>query len=177
MGWGDHKTAGASSQEGAPARICAVTGGFTLVELVVVILLISVVSLVGMSRFFGRQSFDEWGYSDELQNALRHAHRLAINSGCDTRVLIDATGFQVNQRANCSSGAFTQPVNLLASDGTGFSGTTPDGVSVTGADLYFDTRGRPRDSGSNAVLAVTTQVDIGGRSLLIEPQTGFVHRP
>lgn len=148
--------------------------GFTLVELVVVLLVAGVLLTVGMPRFFNQLTFQEWGFSDELGGALRYGQKLAVASGCDTQVAISAGGYQLNQRASCGSGAFTTPVRLPGSDASGYAGSAPGGVALTPVSLYFDSLGRPRDSAGGALLGSTT-VTVGGRTLIVEAQTGYVH--
>lgn len=139
------------------------------------LLLIGVLMAVGMPRFFNQLSFLEWGFSDELGEALRFGQKLAIATGCDTRVAITAGGYQLNQRVSCDSGAFTTPVQLPGGDGTGYSGTAPGGVTLSVTALYFDALGRPHDSGTGALLTASIPVTVGSRSLTVEPQTGYVH--
>ena len=148
--------------------------GFTLIELVVVLLVAGVLLVVGMPRFFDHLTFQEWGFSDELGGAVRFAQKLAVASGCDTQVAISAGGYQLNQRASCNSGAFTTPVRLPGSDSSGYSGTAPGGLVLTPLSLYFDSQGRPRASTGGALLG-NTSVTVGGRSFTVEAQTGYVH--
>ncbi|MCW8906214.1 MAG: prepilin-type N-terminal cleavage/methylation domain-containing protein [Sedimenticola sp.] len=148
--------------------------GFTLVELVVVLLVAGVLLAVGMPRFFDQLTFQEWGFSDELGGALRYAQKLAVASGCDTQVAISTGGYQLNQRASCDSGAFTTPVRLPGSDASGYAGNAPGGVTLTPVSLYFDSLGRPRASASGALLGNTT-VSVGSRTFTVEAQTGYVH--
>lgn len=152
-----------------------IQSGFTLVELVVVLLLVGALMAVGMPRFFNQLSFLEWGFSDEVGEALRFGQKMAIATGCDTRVSITAGGYQLNQRASCDSGAFTTPVLLPGGDGAGCSGTAPSGVTLPATSIYFDPRGRPHDAGSGALLSASTSITIGSRSIVVEPQTGYVH--
>ena len=149
--------------------------GFTLVELVVVLVLLSVLGAVGMPRFFNQQTFLEWGFSDELTAALRYAHKLAIASGCDTAVTLSAGGYDLKQRATCDSGNFTQAVLLPGGDGSGYTGTVPNGINLSGTDLYFDSSGRPRDKVSRAAFSSVITLSVGSRTIAVEPETGYVH--
>lgn len=148
------------------------TAGFTMVEMVIVIVLVGILSAVALPKFFNRTSFDARGYFDESLAATRYAQKLAIASGCDVAVNFSAGGYALMERSACTSGAFSVSVPHPARTG-GFRLAPPDGVSVGSASLYFDKIGRPRRGG--ALLTAVTSVAIGSRILSIEPQTGYVH--
>lgn len=169
----DTLTGGTNPSSGPGSRVAQ--QGFTLVELVVVLLLVGILAAVGMPRFFNQLSFQEWGFSDELGEALRFGQKLAIATGCDTQVAITAGSYHLSQRVTCNSGAFTTPVRQPGSDGTGYAGNAPGGVALTVTSLYFDALGRPHDSASGNLLASAVNIAIGSRSVSVEPQTGYVH--
>jgi MSHA pilin protein MshC len=60
--------------------------GFTLVELVTVIVLVALLTAVAGPRFFDNQPFRERGYVDELASSLRYSQRVAIASGCNVQL-------------------------------------------------------------------------------------------
>lgn len=151
------------------------SGGFTLVEMVVVIILVSILSVVAMPRFFKVSPFQEMGFTDELIAAYRYANKVAIASGCDTQVVTTLTSYQLKQRVNCQTGAFSQNVMIAGGNSSGYSGAPPSGLTLSASSLYFDPMGRPRNSSSDALLSTVTTVSVGSRSLSVEPETGFVH--
>jgi len=57
----------------------------------------------------------------------------------------------------------------------GHFGAAPGGVTVGTLDLYFDARGRPRDVTTDALHTTTQSVAVGGRTLVVEPTTGYTH--
>ena len=149
--------------------------GFTLVELIVVLLLVSVLAVVGLSRFTDQSAFSEWGFTEEVTTALRYAQKLAMASGCDTAVAVNSGGYQLKQRAGCKSGVFD--VLVMLPGGTGdYTGMAPSGTVVSTLNLYFDPSGRPWNAGNGTLLSLVSSISIGAATILIEPETGYVHR-
>ena len=148
------------------------SGGFTLIELVTVIVLISVLSVFAVARLdLATPSARE--ATGELIGALRHAQHLALTHS-------DRSGYQVvlqNSGYRVRDDAGNDVKNPL-------SGTTPfieswDGVSVTptGA-VTFDSRGAPSCSGALSCSATNAQVTVsvsgGSETITIERITGYV---
>ena len=151
--------------------------GMTLVELVTVIVLIGVISLIAIPRFFYRTPFEESGYFHTTLAAVHYAQKLALTSGCDIRVTIDASGFQLqqwNDGTACTAGV-SAPMAVTRPGGSDtFAQTPPNGVSISGSvSIYFDGIGRPHDAGSGSLLTVPGNVTVGGRTLTIENETGY----
>lgn len=160
-----------------PGRVFSVpreAHGYTVVELVVVMVLLGILAANAMPRFFTASRFAEMGFADATTGALRYARRLASASGCDTRVVVDASGYRLLQRATaCDIGALTRPVPRPG--GSSWSESAPSGVAVGNLDVYFDGAGRPHDQATTVLLTVPRMLSIGSRTLTLEPTTGFVH--
>ena len=149
--------------------------GFTMVELIVVIMVLGIIAVISGSRFFTTSQFSEMGFADTTANSLRYAHKIAQSSGCDTRVQVTGVMVSLFQRANnCNSGAFTRPV--IRPGGTAWSESVPSGVSVSNLDIYFDASGSPHAHPSGTKLSATSIVNVGSRVVTIEAETGFVHQ-
>lgn len=148
--------------------------GFTVVELVVAILLIGILSANTIPRFFSLNQFDEMGFADALLSATRYAQKLALASRCDTRVRIHAGGYELLQRAaGCTLGPFTRSVSRAG--GTVWDDPAPGGVAVGSLDIYFDAQGRPRDAASGTLYGSAQTVNVGTRTITVEPTTGYAH--
>lgn len=141
--------------------------GFTLIELVVVILLMAIMLTVAAPRFFSRNDFEGPAYAQELASAARYAQKLAISSGCPVQFVVAAASYVLQQPANADcSGAFDR-IAIHPATGGNFSGTAPVGLSTGGAPatVAFNSRGIP-DAGRTFTMA--------GRTVGIEAGSGYV---
>jgi type II secretory pathway pseudopilin PulG len=167
--------------------------GYSLIELIAIMVIIGIIFVTVGQRFFQENPYAERGYFEEVINATRYAQKLAMTSGCDTRVLYDGDGFCLHQWNNagiCTAvssvsgtcASLTGGVGLFPVEEAGggeFSDEAPDGVTIDTVDaFYFDAIGRPRDGDNVAnfgdLLTTPLNVNVGGRQLSIEEQTGFV---
>lgn len=131
--------------------------GFTLPELVMVIVMIGILAVVVVPSFNSRP-FLARGFHDEVASAARHAQKLAVASGCPVQLeVVAGPGYQLRQQAGCSAaGAWSVTVAHPARSG-GFEGAAPDGVALSGAAIVFN----PNGSSSGGSLTV------GGRSIAV----------
>lgn len=144
--------------------------GFTLVELILVIVVIGILAVVVGPRFFARPVFDDRLYAEEVRAALRHGQKLALAGGCRIRFGLDATGYQLLRDADCDSATtdFTAAVLDPATGQTPYVGTAPAGIGLVpaaGFTVIFDSLGRA----DQAIGA-----SIGGHALSVEAGTGLV---
>ena len=162
-----------------PGRVFAVShrhSGYTMVELVVVMVLVSILAATGMPRFFEASRFEEMGFADASAAAARFAQTLAQTSGCDTAFTVGPGGYGLFQRANtCTSGSFTRAVSRPG--GQAWAQLAPAGVAVSALSIFFDAQGRPVDVASGVALNSTSSFTIGGRTVSVEPESGYVYLP
>ena len=148
--------------------------GFTLVELIAVMVVIGIIALVGVPRFIGRDAFDARGAYGTFLSALRYAQKTAIaqrtpvyaNVNTATRVIC------LGYTNNCSS-----PV-IDPSTQAAYSKTLPNTVTLTASvtPLGFDGLGRPTPN-ATATYTLQNTVDASDpiRTITVEAETGYVH--
>ena len=150
--------------------------GFTIIELVTVILILGALSVFAIARF-NPGTFESFGFREEVLSAARYAQKTAMASACPVQLRVDRTGDQVSLfysqgggASTCGDGTnFNEPVSHPARGGA-FVVQAPDSVDITGGgtvNVVFDNFGTP---GNGLVIALDPGPDI-----TIEAVTGYAH--
>lgn len=146
--------------------------GFTMVELVFVLMLVGILSLVAVPRLFDRSEFDARGYADSLAAAARYARTVAVASGCPVQVAVTAAGYAVNRPATfCDAASFPAAVNEPGGTGA-LAGNAPTGVAVAGVPLTFEF-----GADGSTDLGADATVTVGAHAVRVVASTGFVETP
>ena len=138
--------------------------GFTLVELVVVIVIVGIVALIAAPRFFAQSSFSTASFQDTAISAVRYAHKLA--QAQRTNVFVVSTG---NSVALCYDAGCTVRVRN-PTDNAAFVVAAPSGIGTASANFSFNSLGQPS---APQVLSITG--DALARRIVVERETGYVH--
>jgi len=147
--------------------------GFTLVELVAVIIVVGVLAAVAGPKFIGNDVFETRGAQATLMSALRYAQKTAVAQRRVVYVVINTAtrSLCLGYTNNCSQ-AVIDPSTQLA-----YSKVLPSAVSISASQnvLGFDALGRPVPNASATVtLQNTVDATQGSRTLTIEADTGYV---
>ena len=146
--------------------------GFTLVELVVVMVLMAVITAVGMTRFVNRQPFAVQGVADQLMSGLRLAQATAI---AQRRTLHLQLGSTPATLAVCLDVACTQTV--AAPGGGAWLVDTLDVNLAAALSFSFDASGAPSFAGAQTVQVSSSDGSSHAPPIVIEPLSGHVHAP
>jgi len=141
--------------------------GFTLLELVIVLVILGTVSALAIPRFAPSDNTVA-AQADRLARDLRHAQSLALSQG---RTLDFVVQSATTYRVSFGGSTITNPATQQP-----FQVTLDNNVTLTGTDTGFDSLGRPVSAG---VLLGTARVfTLSGSSraatVALSPVTGFV---
>jgi MSHA pilin protein MshC len=143
--------------------------GFSLIELVVVIVIIGVISIFASARISGSVAQTR-GFYDELLSQVQFARKVAIAQRRGVFVVIGATQSRLCYAADCAAGV-ASPTGEVP-----FRVAVPSNVAPTVVTFQFDALGRPRnDVGAltSAPLVVTVTGDMN-YLITVQHETGYV---
>lgn len=143
---------------GAHTRVFPVAGrnsqrGFTLVEMITVIVIVGILAVSVLPRFFTVSDFEDRGSADQVRSMLRFAQKTAIAQHRAISVVI--------------SGGAAAPNCTTTLAGASLTCQVKSGITAGAGTYTFNALGQ-RTSGAGSIT-------VGGTSITIEAETGYVH--
>ena len=148
------------------------SAGFSLVELVTIMVVIGILAAFAIPRFMDRTGFESRGFHDQAQGIVRYAQKISIAQRqsppkLPVFVVITASLIRICYDAACAT-----PV-ADPSTGAALAVNAPNGVTITPANFSFDGGGSP--SAAQTITVNSTGVGDINRTFFVEAQTGYVH--
>jgi MSHA pilin protein MshC len=146
--------------------------GFTLIELIMVMVVVGILAVVVVPRFFDADIFKSRGFADQVQATLRYAQKEAIAQ--HRNVCVAMTVSDISLTIASASGA-ASPCNtnlVLPGQATNKISTPSAAITLTPAtaSFNFDALGKPS-------VANTITISGATNNIVVEAETGYVHSP
>ena len=158
-----------------PAHTEPAQRGFTLPELIAVIVVISILSATALPKLQGALSFRDDGWHDQVVAALRYAQKSAVSHR--RLVCADVSGSAVTLTIASANPASTCSASLPGVDGGTASassgGANSASVSPAGS-FYFQPSGRVTTDGAGVTAAARTIAISGQTNIVVTGETGRV---
>lgn len=140
--------------------------GFTLVELITVMIIMGILAVNAMPRFADQSSFQTRGFVDETRALLRFAQKSAIAQRRTVCVALNSTGLglsidkNTSATGNCNTSSPALDLPLTPRGGTGLSASV--------SSFKFNPLG---DTDQSANIVIT----IAGSTITVDNRTGYAY--
>ena len=153
--------------------------GFTMIELITVMVIIGILAVVVLPRFNLLKGFDETGYRDKVRATLEYARKSAVAQRRNVQAALAGNNLTLTIDNDIpeggAAGTYPRALALPATDPR-CSPTAaqkicaPANVTLAGpASLTFSPLGRPSATATYTVTGTAAQ------TITVEAETGYVH--
>ena len=149
--------------------------GFSLPELIAVLLLVGILSVFAIPKLQGALSFRDDGWRDQIVASLHYAHKVAISHRRLVCANVAADGVTLSiANANPALGCNTL---MLGVDGQALAADSQGGAAASispAGPLYFQPSGRVTTDGAGSSAATRTITLAGQTPIVVVGETGHV---
>ena len=165
-----------TSTEGRrPWRAAALQCGFTMVELITVMVLVGVLAVVAMPRMDAAMSLRSAAWRDQVQAGLLQAR--SLSQGHRRLVCVSVATGEVRISMASINPASSCNTTVSGQDGDARWAVDPHNIAVTvtpSGTLFFQPDGRITSDGAGTSTVSTTIVVTGETGLVLTGETGHV---
>jgi len=149
------------------------THGFTLIEMVVVMLLISIIAAAVFSRSITTSQIEFVGQVDKIRNQIRYPQSMAMKRNETWGIKSQNGSYWIFSGTNPDAN-----LRYLPGEVTG-TVAVPAGITMDNFTVFFDKYGRPYDGDPGTPVAVKKDIqidaaDVDPRTFSILAETGLV---
>jgi MSHA pilin protein MshC len=154
--------------------------GFTLIEVIAVLLIIAIIAVVVISRGTSTAEIDINAQAEALKSHIRYAQIRAMNmtsmtpydpdtgEGCNATFGISTTSNTYFMFRDCSTGN-----KVVLPGASGDTITLKSGMTINTETFSFDTWGRPCTDPNKGITPATADINLG-HGVIITRNTGYV---
>jgi type II secretory pathway pseudopilin PulG len=150
--------------------------GFTLVELVVILMLVAFLAFAAIPRYQDRGAINVSALAEQLASDIRYTQSLAMTSGQRNRINLAAASYQITTSAGVP---LVHPATgssaAISLNNVSLSGYNPP---LTNNYVAFDAKGVPYTDVAGTVLSANATITLNSagstRQVIVSPQTGRV---